>query len=399
MTAERLERTDGLRIAALLSGNVLGVMLIAAVNPALGGIARHFADQTDNAEFLTRVALLAPAIFVAIGSPIAGMIADRFGRRRLFIGSILLYAAAGAISALSPTIEVLLGARVLQGLATAGVTTAGAILVGDYFTGQARMRVIGWQSAAISGGAVVFLLLSGVLATLSWQAPFWLYVAAAAVSLLLVLATIKEPELAARDAASRDARRGGAGAGTWALALLAGVTSAALFLPPIHAPFLFAEAGVEDPRLLAIALAALSLFGAISSMLFPWLSRRMSFAGLFALVFAFTAAGAVCLATLEVFAGLVAAMALFGFGVGLMFPTLLAIAIANSNDETRARAVARMNGGVFTGESASPFVSEPIRIGLGVPGLFLAAAGLLAAMGLGALVVAVTKGRRRATSA
>lgn len=391
-TADRLSSRDAFRVAALLSGNVLGVMLIAAVNPALGRIADHFSSQSENAEFLARVALLAPAVFVAVGSPFCGMIADRFGRRPLFVGAILLYAVAGVVSALSPTIEILLGARVLQGLATAGVTTAGAILVGDYFSGPARMQLIGWQSAAISGGAVVFLLLSGVLATLSWQAPFWLYVGAAGVSLWLVLANIKEPAIQA--GTQRD-RGPGAGLQSWMLALLAGVAAAALFLPPIHAPFLFAEAGVTDPRLVAVALAALSLFGALSSLLFPWLSRILPSAGLFFLVFGFAGAGAACLATIEAFPGLVAAMALFGVGVGLMFPTLLAVSIAASNDQTRARSVSRMNAGVFTGESASPFLSEPIKLSLGVPGLFLAASALLGAMALGALLLAVRNGVAR----
>ncbi len=206
--SERLDARDAWRVPILLLGNVLGVMLIAAVNPGLAAIADHFRPSAPNADFLVRVSLTLPGVVIALCSPLAGFLADRWGRRPLLLWSIALYGATGAAAALSPTIEALLAARLLQGVATAGVINACAMLAADYFAGAARERVLGWQSAAISGGAMVFLLLSGVLAAADWRAPFWLYFWTAAVAFGAVAWRINEPAIARLPGAGpRPARR------------------------------------------------------------------------------------------------------------------------------------------------------------------------------------------------
>ena len=68
-----------------------------------------------------------------------GAIADEIGRRRVLVWSALLLAAANAVAAAAPTIAVLVGARVLQGVAGAGVVAASLAAIGHAFpTGRAR---------------------------------------------------------------------------------------------------------------------------------------------------------------------------------------------------------------------------------------------------------------------
>jgi MFS family permease len=386
--AEEFSRRDAWRIPILLSGNVLGVMLIAAANPGLAAIADHFRPSAPNADFLVRISLTLPGIVIALFSPLAGLLADRWGRRPLFLWSIVLYGAAGALGALAPTIEVFLGARLLQGVAAAGVINACAILVADYFSGSARERVVGWQSAAISGGAVVFLLLAGVLAASHWSAPFWLYVGAAAVAFVAVFFGIQEPPIQRLSAAQKPPR---ASAIVWGVAFLAGVTANFMFMPTIHGPFLLTERGYADPRQIGIALAALSFAGACGAFAYGLIRRALGATGVFALVFVCGGAGALIVAHTQTYPLLMIGLAVFGVGVGVMMPNLMSVAFAASDDLTRAKAVAFVNTGIFVGESTSPFVTEPIRASLGVLGLFNMSGAALTVLAIVFAIAALTR--------
>lgn len=89
------------RKATLLLIAALTIMSGATIAPSLPAIEAHFA-ATKNAGLLTRLVLTLPALFIAFCAPFAGGLADRFGRRPLLIGSIVLYGFAG-ISGLWPS--------------------------------------------------------------------------------------------------------------------------------------------------------------------------------------------------------------------------------------------------------------------------------------------------------
>ncbi len=143
----------------------------------------------------------------------------------------------------------------------------------------------------------------------------------------------------------------------------------------------------------------MSFCGACGAFAYGALRRRLGAAGVFALVFGTGAAGCLLIARAGGDYGvIVAGLAVFGVGVGLMMPSLIGVAFAASDDLTRAKAVAFVNTGIFIGESTSPFVTEPIRAGVGAPGLFLYTAVLLALLTLAFLAAALGR-RARARAA
>lgn len=93
-----------------------------------------------------------------------GNVGDRVGRKRLLLISSLAFGAASAAAALAPTAEVLIAARVLQGVAGAGLMPSTLALLRTVFTddGQ-RMRAVGIWSASGAAGAAMGPTVAGVL--------------------------------------------------------------------------------------------------------------------------------------------------------------------------------------------------------------------------------------------
>ncbi|MEL0212628.1 MAG: MFS transporter, partial [Novosphingobium sp.] len=80
----------------ILAASVMPIMAIISLVPVLPLLMHEFAPVAGS-EFLVPMALTIPALCVAVFSPVAGWLSDKFGRKRLLIASLVLYAAFGII--------------------------------------------------------------------------------------------------------------------------------------------------------------------------------------------------------------------------------------------------------------------------------------------------------------
>jgi MFS family permease len=111
-----------------------------------------------------------------------GALADAIGRRRVLVGSAVLLAATSALAAAAPTIAVFVAARVLQGVAGAGIVAASLAAIGHAFPdGRARTHATGVWGAALGAGIALGPLAGAALADASgWRNAYWLQAAGAA---------------------------------------------------------------------------------------------------------------------------------------------------------------------------------------------------------------------------
>ncbi|MEU0251073.1 MFS transporter [Streptomyces sp. NPDC006184] len=123
-----------------------------------------------------------------------GRVADLFGRRRLFLGGLVVLAAASLAGGLAQSPGVLIAARVCQGLATAAVTPAGlSLLTTSFPEGPLRERALGLNGALMSAGFTTGAVLGGLLTDLlSWRWSFFVNVPVALAVLLIAPAVIAE---------------------------------------------------------------------------------------------------------------------------------------------------------------------------------------------------------------
>ena len=123
----------------------------------------------------------------------AAALGDRYGRRRLFAGGLLLFAAASAACALAPNVETLIGARAVQGAGAALIMPLGLALLSEAFPPERRGAAIGIFSA-ITGLAVAAGPLVGgaVVEGLSWHWIFWLNVPIGVVAAPLAMRKMRE---------------------------------------------------------------------------------------------------------------------------------------------------------------------------------------------------------------
>ena len=119
-TDEVLETSDvpvPVRAIILLS-SMMTVMAGAIVAPALPEIQKHFADHASS-QLLTRLIITTPALAIAIIAPLSGFLVDLFGRKRLLISSLILYAIAGTSGVWLESLETILVGRLVLGVAIA----------------------------------------------------------------------------------------------------------------------------------------------------------------------------------------------------------------------------------------------------------------------------------------
>ena len=134
--------------------------------------------ELDAATSVAQLTVTACLIGLALGQLIAGPLSDRFGRRIPLLVGLVAYVVTSAMCAVSPSIELLIVARVVQGLA-GGVGIVIAQAAGrDLYSGGALIRFYGRLTVLAGLAAIVGPLIGGMLATVADWRGLFLFLAA-----------------------------------------------------------------------------------------------------------------------------------------------------------------------------------------------------------------------------
>ncbi|QEL22611.1 MFS transporter [Bosea sp. F3-2] len=374
---------DG-RAVALLMAAMLTTMANATISPALPGLERAFADD-PNAAMLTRLLVPAPSLSVALCAPLAGIVADRLGRRAMLLAGVALFVISGCAGLVLPDLPTIFASRFILGIAVALIMTAQTALIGDYFTGEDRNALTGLQISARNFGGLVFISLAGWAAATSPRLPFAIY-GLAAVFLPVMWLVIVEPTRASprSDAKAADSHDGSA---SWRfplalLVILQAATNMIFFLMPTQIAFFLEAQGYESAIMTGTVLGMLMISGGCFALLYPRLQRVGGYAGIFALGYAAMALGFVLLPHADAVPPLFAAALLIGAGYALVSPSFVALALNLAPPQSRGLAGGILTASIFIGQFCSPLVSTPLIAAHGYRGLFEGTALLLAGMAL-----------------
>ena len=234
-------------LAVAVLGSGLAFLDGTVVNVALPEIGRDLDASTSSLQWILNGYLLTLASLILLG----GSLGDRYGRRRVFVLGTGLFTAASALCAAAPSAELLVVARLVQGIGGALLTPGSLAMIESSFRPGDRARAIGAWSGLGGVAAALGPLLGGYLVdAVSWRAIFLINLPIGA--FVMVMASRHVPETRDPTAAGRlDVP----GAGLAALGL-AGTTYALIEGPGqgISAPIVVVGAG---------GLAALAAFLAV----------------------------------------------------------------------------------------------------------------------------------------
>ncbi|MGB7341811.1 MAG: MFS transporter [Phototrophicaceae bacterium] len=357
----------------LLVTSTLTVMAGSTIAPALPALTEAFAT-IPNINFVIRLVLTLPALFIAIGAPIAGYIVDRFGRKPLLVSATILYAFAGSAGYLIDNIWVLLMTRALLGIAVAGIMTTITTLIADYYSGEKRSSFLGIQGAFSGLGGVVFLSLGGVLADIGWRTPFLVYLFAFVI-LPFLITMIYEPTRASVPTASKGISSNSAKLplGLIIFSYLTMMMSQIIFYSiPVQLPFYLEDLVSATATQSGLAIAALSLFFSIASASYGWFDRRLDHHYAMLLGFLITGSGFILISLAMGWIVLGIGLAAGGFGLGLVVPNLITWVASGVPEVMRGRALGGVTTSLFLGQFISPFIVTPLTNIVGAGGVYAA---------------------------
>jgi EmrB/QacA subfamily drug resistance transporter len=171
---------------------------ITVVNVALPYIERDLGSSFEDLQWVIDAYTLTLAAFLLT----AGSVADRIGRRRVFLVGLAVFTVASALCGLAGTPLVLNLARGLQGVGGSMMFATSLALLASAYSGPDRGTAIGIWGAAIGGAVAVGPLIGGVLVEwIGWEAIFYVNLPIGAYAIFLTMRRVQE---------SRDPQAGGA---------------------------------------------------------------------------------------------------------------------------------------------------------------------------------------------
>jgi MFS family permease len=334
-----------------------GILNNTLISPAIPDILDEFDTASNRAGGLVAAGSVAGIVI----APLVGILADRYGRRIVLSSCFAIFGLFGGLAAFSPSFEMLIVARFLQGVGSAGLVNLAVVLIGDHWSGAERTRLVGRNAAVLTTGLAGLPLLSGwVTEGFGWRVTFGIYTVAllmAAVTWVVLDGWRREDPPTVRE------QIGGVGDVVRQPAVFVLLTAGFLVFMMIFGLFLtvFPVHLAEQFGMKAGARGVMIAIPAIGSTLMAFnlgrIRGRVSTRGVVVFssvgfVVAFTAIGLTAAVAVVVIGAI-----LYGASEGALIPSLQDEAMGVSPDEHRGAVVAVWVSAARAGQTVGPLIA------------------------------------------
>src|SRR5213593_2625361 len=180
-TSRTLDREIMLLGAVVVLGAIMAILDATIVNVAIPTLGRDFGTSISLIQWVMTGYLLAFASVI----PLTGWASDRFGAKRVWIASLLLFMAGSALSGAAWSIEALIGFRILQGLGGGMILPVGQTILAQAAGSQRMGGVMSIVGVPMLLGPVFGPVIGGAIVDqASWR---WIFVVNLPVGVVAVL--------------------------------------------------------------------------------------------------------------------------------------------------------------------------------------------------------------------
>ena len=337
-------------------------------------------------------------LFMALFSPLMGIIIDRKGVKRVYIAALFLYGIAGGSGLLIDSFWVLLASRACLGIGLAGVFTGIAVLILNMYDGIERDRIMGWRGSAQSFGGVIWPLLGGALGSVSWRLPFAVYMIAIPIGLLAIAAV---PEPAAQHQGGPDSPHSTSVLTLFrkrpVLYIIYGLSffgSLLLYSIVVFIPQLLEGLGISSTFRIGLFISAMTASGGVTAFVYGKIRSHFSYERIAVMTVILWASALSIISQATASRVIAVGMALFGISQGLLMPTVMVWIGDVVPPPFRGRFSSYLGSFGFIGQFMSPIFFAPVFIQLGFKGVFMTGAGVGVVWLILLSVVAVKAGEK-----
>ncbi len=355
------------------------VMGVSSIMPVLPLLARTL-DAPVETIGLVLTSFTFPGIFLA---PISGILADRYGRKKVLLPGLIIFGLAGAACGIATDLHTLLVLRFIQGIGAAPLGVLYTTIIGDLYKGTERTRIMGYNAGVLGMGTAIFPALGGLMGELGWHWPFFLPLVALPVAYAVVRhLDIPEPEraqdLKAYLKTASEIIKSRQAIALFAVTLL---TFCILYGPIVtFFPILADTQFNVPPSAIGGLFAASSLATALASMFIGKLTRWLNERTMLCIGHVLYLASMLIIPLTHEYWAMLLPVCIFGLAQGFNFPNLTTLLTSLAPIEQRA-AVMAVNGTILRlAQTIAPLIFTLIFWLGDLAGVYIGGAILAAAM-------------------
>jgi ACDE family multidrug resistance protein len=319
-------------------------------------------------------------LFMAVFSPLIGIIIDRMGAKRPYILALICYGLAGGSGLLINSFWALLASRACLGIALSVIFTAINVLILNMYEGNERDRVMGWRGTAQSFGGAIWPIIGGLLGAVSWHLPFAVYMLAIPIGLSAIVAI---PELSARHQSEMDSDNNISAFMVLQenpviliINFLMFTGNILLYAIVIFVPQLLEGFGITNTFHISLFITAMTTSAGITSFIYGKIRSRFTYRTIVTIATLFWSVVFTTISLAPNIIFIVIAVALFGICQGLLMPTIMAWIGEVVPPSFRGRFSSYLGTFGFFGQFLSPILFAPVLMLTDLRGIFTASAGI-----------------------
>ena len=360
----------------ILASSTLTVMAGAIIAPVLNLMEEELYVTPE----LARLIITTHGIFIALCSPLIGVIIDRIGVKKPFVFGLVIYGLAGGSGLLITNYWLLLVSRMILGIGVAATFTSITVIILSLYAGPRRNKVMGWRASSSSIGGVIWPLLGGFLGTFSWHLPFVAYLMGVPLGLLALLSVPESHRKTTQVADSIDSSQSMLHLvkSTPILYVIYGLslfTNVLLYTIVVFMPKLVDQLGIVSSFYIGIFISISAMAAGVTALFYGRIRARLSYKAIVVVIMALWVIGFITMSQAFSIWVVVVSIALYGIGQGMMMPTVTIWAGEVVPASFRGRITSYLATFGFVGQFLSPIIMSPLALFMGMSNMFLVVAG------------------------